>query len=91
MAHLKSLHPLDLIGSIVNFGSDPFLVDSIDFAEDVLESIDNATSYREITDKEEFDNAKDALDLNGYNVSHIWSFVDGNEFIICLPDDWHNK
>lgn len=91
MAHLKSLQPLDLIGSIVNFGGDPSIVDSIDFAEDVLESIDNASSYREITDKEEFDNAKDALDLNDNKVSHIWSFVDGNEFIVCFPDDWDYK
>ena len=91
MAHLKSLQPLDLIGSIVNFGGDPSIVDSIDFAEDVLESIDNASRYREITDKEEFDIAIDQLDLQGYKVSHIWSFVDGSEFIICLPDDWHNK
>lgn len=91
MAHLPSLSPEELIGSIVNFGGDPAAVDSIEFAEDVLASIENATSYREITDEEEFAIAKDQLDLQDHKVSHIWSFVDGSEFIACFPNDWHNK
>ena len=67
-------------------GGDPFVVETEEQAMEVLESIQNATIEREITDKEEFETALSQLELK--NAKHIYSYVDGSEFIICFAEDW---
>lgn len=81
-----NINSTDLLNAIVNFGADPYLVETEEQAEEVMESISRATISREITDKEEFSAALEQLDLTKAN--HIYSFVDGSEFIVCLSEDW---
>lgn len=76
----------DLLNAIVNFGADPYLVETEEQAEEVMESISRATISREITDEDEFNTALEQLDLK--KAAHIYSFVDGSEFLVCLSEDW---
>lgn len=76
----------EFINAIVNFGADPYLVETEEQAEEVMESVSRATISREITDEEEFNTALKQLDLKKAN--HIYSFVDGSEFLVCLSEDW---
>ena len=80
--------PYDLIGSLVNFGGDPSLIETDEQASEVFESLEKVCSGgRELTG-DEFETAKRQLDLENNEVSHIWSFVDGSEFIICFSECW---
>ena len=76
----------DLLNAIVNFGADTFIVETEEQAEEVMESIERATVSREITDEDEFSTALEQLDLK--KADHIYSFVDGSEFLVCLSEDW---
>lgn len=76
----------DLLNAIVNFGADPYIVETEEQAEEVMESIERATISREITDEDEFSTALEQLDLK--KADHIYSFVDGSEFLVCLSEDW---
>ena len=78
----------ELLGAMVNFGSDPYLIETIEEAEEVAESIENATIARVITDDEEFETATAQLDLDGHRPKKIYSFVDGSEFLVCYAEDW---
>lgn len=79
----------DLLGSLVNYGGDPLLVETEEQAKELSETIEGATSEREIVDEDEFETAKLQLDLKGHDVERIWSFVNGSEFIVCLSGDWY--
>jgi len=80
--------PNDLIGSLANFGADPFLVETDEEALEVFESLERASSGGRELIGDEFETAKRQLDLENNEVSHIWSFVDGSEFIICFSECW---
>ena len=77
----------DLIGSLAAMGAGAYLVETDEQAQELMESIENATICREL-EGEEFETAKHILDLDGHEVRHIWSLVDGSEFFVCLPEDW---
>lgn len=87
---MKEYMKEDLPGALVNFGGDPFLVETEEQAESVAESLNRATIVREITDDDEFATAMRQLDLVAENhPMKIYSFVDGSEGLICMPEDWH--
>lgn len=77
----------DLYGSIAAMGAGAFLVEESEQAQELMESIEDATIVREL-EGEEFETAKHILDLDGHDVKRIYSLVDGNEFFVCLPEDW---
>lgn len=79
----------NLFGTMVNFGSDPYMVETEEQAKEVAESIDNASSYREIEDEDEFETATRQLDLVGHYPERIFSYVDGSEFLVCFSGDWY--
>lgn len=78
----------ELLGAMVNFGGDPYLIETIEDAEQVAESIENATIARVITDEDEIETATAQLDLTGHTPKRIYSYVDGSEFLVCLAEDW---
>lgn len=79
----------DLFGAIVNMGGDPYMIETEEQAESLKESIERASIEREITDEDEFETATQQLELDGHAPERIWSFVDGSEFLVCLPGDWY--
>ena len=82
--------PSELIGALVNFGGDPFLVETDEQAEQVVKSLNNATGISEITDEDDFATAMAQLDLTeAHNVAKIYAFIDnGCGAVICFPEDW---
>ena len=76
-----------LYGSIAAMGAGAYLVENEEQAQELMDSINNATIEREL-EGEEFETAKHILDLDGHDVKHIYSLVDGSEFFVCLPEDW---
>lgn len=76
----------DILGSVVNMGADPFVVETEEQAMEVLDAIQNATIKRVITDEEELETALSQLELK--NAKQICSLVDGSEFLICFSEDW---
>ena len=84
-------NPANLIGAIVNYGADALLVEDEQQAEELAESILRAGQIRQITDDDEFEAVMGQLDLNDDNKpAHLFSAVDGSEFVFCLPDDWQD-
>ena len=77
----------DLYGSIAAMGAGAYLVETEEQAQELMESIENASIERELED-EEFETAKHILDLDGHDVKRIYSLVDGSEFFVCLSEDW---
>lgn len=77
----------ELYGSIVAMGSGAYLVETEEQAMELMDSISNATIGRELYG-DEFNVAKGILDLEGCDVKHIYSFVDTNEFFVCLGKDF---
>lgn len=75
----------DLMGAAVNMGGDPYIIEDEEQAAQVAESINNATSMREL-DGEELETARKQLDCPG--AKKVYSFVDGSEFLVCLSEDW---
>ena len=76
-----------LYGSIVAMGAGAYIVETEDQAQELMKSIVNAPTEREL-EGEEFETAKSILDLDGHDVKRISSFVDGSEFLVCLSEDW---
>ncbi len=79
------------MGALVNLGADPLLVETEEQAREVAALIERATNpLRQIEDDDEFETAMSRLDLVKENfVTRIFSFVaDGNEGVICFPEDW---
>ena len=70
-------------------GGDPFIIETEEQAKSLKESIERATNSREITKGDEFVTAIKQLDLDGHHLDRIFSFVDGSEFLVCLPLDWN--
>ena len=82
---------LDYMGAMVNYGGDHLLIEDEDDAIALASAIDRAQyGIREIEkDSEEWCSALNKLDLDdSNNVKHIYSGVDGNEFIFCKTEDW---
>lgn len=77
----------ELYGSIVAMGSGAYLVETEEQAMELMDSIRNATIGRELYG-DEFNIAKGILDLEGHDVERIYSFVDTNEFFVCLGKDF---
>ena len=86
---MKEMNFEELFGAIVNFGSDPYIVETEEQAEEISEAINNASSWREINDDEEFETATRQLELEGHDPERIFSFVDGSELLVCFPGDWY--
>lgn len=84
---MKIFDYFDLYGSLVAMGAGPYLVETEEQAKELFESIDKASIEREL-EGEEFETAKSILELDGFDVKHIYSFVDGSEFLVCLSEDW---
>ena len=78
----------DLINCIIEHGSDPCLIETEEDAIYWLDTIDNASIVREITDPEEYQIAKKNLDLENKTTRKIYSFVNGSEGTFCLSEDW---
>ena len=80
----------ELIGALVNFGGDPFLVETDEQAELVAESVNSAASVSQITDEDDLATAMAQLDLTEANrVAKIFSFINnGCAAVICFPEDW---
>ena len=78
----------DLINCIIEWGSDPCLIETEEDAIDWLDTIENASIIREITDPEEYQIAKRKLNLENNTTRKIYSFVNGSEGTYCLSEDW---
>lgn len=87
MKKFENITTEEVFGAIVNFGADPYLVETEEQALEVVESINNA-SMRMVTDQYEYETVKKQLDLDGHNTGDIYSGVDGSEFVICFAEDW---
>ena len=82
---------LDYMGALVNYGGDPLLIEDEEDAASLAKAIERAQyGIREIEkDSEEWNSALKGLDLADVNdVKHIYSGVDGSEFIFCKAEDW---
>lgn len=78
----------DLIDCIIEQGSDPCLIETEEDATEWLDTIENASIVREITDPEEYQIAKRKLNLENNTTRKIYSFVNGSEGTYCLSEDW---
>ena len=84
---MKELSIDSVMGSLVNYGGDPMLIETEEQAEELLESIN---VLRPITDEDEFETAKSQLDLEGHDeVTKVYGFVcDGCAAVVCFAEDW---
>lgn len=80
----------DLYGSIAAMGSGAYLVETEEQAAELMDSIRNATIVRELHG-DEFKAAEGILGLEGCDAKHIYSFVDTNEFFVCMAEDFSLK
>lgn len=82
-------NPANLIGAIVNYGADPFIIEDEQQAEELAESILRAALALHFPDDDEYEAVMRRLDLDDDNKpARLFSAVDGSEFVFCLPDDW---
>lgn len=84
---MKELSIEALMGSLVNYGGDPMLVETEEEAEELLESIDVLNL---ISDEDELETAKKQLDLEGHDeATKVYSFMcNGCASVVCFADDW---
>jgi hypothetical protein len=84
---MKELSIDSVMGSLVNYGGDPMLIETEEQAEELLESIN---VLRPITDEDELETAKIQLDLEGHDeVTKVYGFVcDGCAAVVCFAEDW---
>ena len=84
---MKELSIDTLIGSLVNYGGDPMLVETEEQAQELLDSID---VLRPITDEDDFETAKKQLDLEGHDeVTKVYGFMcNGCASVVCFAEDW---
>lgn len=78
----------DLINCVIEQGSDPCIIETEEDAINWLDTIKNASIVREITDPEEYQIAKEKLNLENATTRKIYSFVNGSEGTYCLSEDW---
>lgn len=89
MEKIKNHVTDDLIGSLVNYGGDPCLIETIEQAKELEESIARATSFDRITgEDEDFETICAQLDLRPEQTKEIWRMVDGSVFVWCFANDW---
>ena len=76
-----------LMGSLVNYGSDPLLIETEEQAQELLDSMDDLYP---ITDKNEVETAKKQLNLEGHDeVTKVYGFMCvGCASVVCFGDDW---
>ena len=84
---MKELSIDSVMGSLVNYGGDPMLIETEEQAEELLES---SNVVRPITDEDELETAKSQLDLEGHDeVTKVYGFVcDGCAAVVCFAEDW---
>lgn len=80
-----NFEPENLLGAIVNMGSDPYIIEDEEQAAEVAEAMNNATIMREV-EGEELETARKQLDCPG--AERVFAFVDGSEFLVCFSEDW---
>lgn len=87
---MKELSIDNLMGSLVNYGGDPVLVETEEQAEELLDSID---VLRPITDEDELETAKCQLGLEGHDeVTKVYGFIcDSCASVVCFAEDWEMK
>jgi len=88
---INDAHEVDeLIDSIANFGGDPYLVETDEQAQELLESIKSTASLRKIVrGDEDFEMYMKRLDLTDENrPAAIYSGVDGSEFCFIYANDY---
>lgn len=81
----------DLIFSLVQFGSDPYIVETIESTEEVLEEIEKGIEEIDLSDDEERRIQLSRLDLTeANNVKHIYAIgpYGGERGSICFWKDW---
>lgn len=80
----------ELINSIANFGGDPYMVETDEQAQELLESINATASLRKIVrGDEDFETYMKRLDLTDENrPAAIYSGVDGSEFCFIYANDY---
>lgn len=81
----------DIINSLVQFGSEPYIVETIEQAEEVLEEINKGIEEVDLTNEEERETQLSWLDLSGVNnVKHIYRIGEygGQRGTICFSKDW---
>ena len=81
----------DIINSIVQFGADPYLVETEEQAEEVLEEISKGIEEVDLSDEDEREVQLSWLDLaEANNVKHIYSIggYGGERGTICFGEDW---
>lgn len=71
----------DLIGALVTYNADPYLIENDEQAEEVYNDIMSNGLTPIALDKDELEK----LDLTEDNVTALYSFVCG---IICFANDW---
>lgn len=86
---MKELSIDSVMGSLVNYGGDPMLIETEEQAEELLESID---VLRPITEEDELETAKSQLDLEDHDeVTKVYGFIcDGCAAVVCFAEDWEN-
>ena len=79
-----------LIGSLVNYGADPMLIETEEDAQELLDSIDVLCP---ITDEYDLETAKKQLDLENHDeVTKVYSFMCGGcAAVVCFAEDWEIK
>lgn len=74
---------LELLGALITFNADPTLVETEEDAAELAQTI--GLEFDEITDADDFSDAKAKLDLSENKVKHIYSFSGG---LVCFAHDW---
>ena len=84
---MKELSIDALIGSLVNYGGDPMLIETEEQAQELLDSIDTLSL---ITNEDDLETAKKQLDLEGHDeVTKVYSFMcNGCASVVCFAEDW---
>lgn len=79
-----------LLGAVFQWGSDVELVGDEDTARNYAEVLANATSIGlvDANDEDEFTLSMQMLDLGGWDVKQIHTFVNGSCGSFCLSNEW---
>ena len=85
----------DCYGALVNWGSDPYIVEEDEQAEGLFEFLtQDGCMCKEITDEYELGIAMDRLDLGDWNwVNHIYDcgYWNQEHLVVCFQEDWGMK
>ena len=82
----------DLLGALIQQGSDPCLIETMEQAEEWFVEIEKATNYGDFTaedvDPEEWETYCRQLDLRPNQVKRIYWFCGNNAGTYALGEDW---